>query len=176
MIIISHILLSGTQSILTYLNKWCQSLKVTRQCKKRWSIDSPLRLHKTHQSSLRDLKVLLNYNMSFVLTFLWFTNQPKTLTLEFYINLAKEKISKFQVSDKAIKKDLTMNDLEEVNDHTLASRVDEDKCTQVRDNMSLSKSSIYESVRLRRKLRLQENEEKWPRIVEIVRFFIVTTL
>ena len=47
-----------------------------------------------------------------------------------------------------------------MNDHAFAYGVDEDKCTQVRDDMSLSRSSIFEFVRLRRKLRFQEEEEE----------------
>ena len=38
-----------------------------------------------------------------------------------------------------MKNDLTENNLEEVNNHALASGVDEDKCTRVGDDMSLSR-------------------------------------
>ena len=39
-------------------------------------------LQMMHQSRLRALKGLLNYNMSLVFTFLYAINQAKTLTLE----------------------------------------------------------------------------------------------
>ena len=42
----------------------------TMQKKKRWSIDSPCPLHKTHQLGLRDLKGFLNYSMLLVFTLL----------------------------------------------------------------------------------------------------------
>lgn len=47
-----------------------------------------------------------------------------------------------------MKNDLTKNNSEVVNDDALAFRADGDKCTQVRDDMSLLRSSIFESVRL----------------------------
>ena len=47
---------------------------------------------------------------------------------------------------------------------------------RVRDDTSLSRSSISEFVRLWWELKFQENEEEWPRIVETVRFFTMTTL
>ena len=48
--------------------------------------------------------------------------------------------------------------------------MDGDKCTWVRENMSLSRFSISKSLRLWRKLRFQENREEKLRIVEIGRF------
>lgn len=46
-----------------------------------------------------------------------------------------------------MKNNLTENNPKEVNDDALTSRVDEDKCTQVRDDISHSRS-IFESIRL----------------------------
>lgn len=52
------------------------------------------------------------------------------------------------VLDKTMKNNLTENNPKEVNDDALTSRVDEDKCTQVRDDISHSRSLIFESIRL----------------------------
>ena len=80
--------------------------------------------------------------MSLVFTLLCATYQAKALilyeTLDFHINLAREKKTIFDILDKIMKNDLTKKSPEEINDHALASRVDEDKGTQVRDDMSLS--------------------------------------
>ena len=80
--------------------------------------------------------------MLLVFTFLCVTYQTITLTLDetldFFINLVGEERTKSDVLDKTMKKDLTMSNLEEVNDHALAFGVDEDNCTQVRDAISLS--------------------------------------
>lgn len=80
MIIMPHTLLVGTQSILVYMNKLCHCPKVIGQCRKIWSIDSPLLIRKMHQSRLRNLKSLLDYSMSLVFTFLYTTNQAKVLS------------------------------------------------------------------------------------------------
>ena len=80
--------------------------------------------------------------MSLVFTLLYATYQAKALilyeTLDFHINLAREKKTIFDILDKIMKNDLTKKSPEEINDHALASRVDEDKGTRVRDDMSLS--------------------------------------
>ena len=81
-------------------------------------------------------------------------------TLDFHINLAREKKNIFNVLNKAMKNDLNENNPKKVNDHALTSEVDEDKCTQLRDDKSLSRSSIFEFIRLQQKLRFQENEEE----------------
>lgn len=69
-------------------------------------------------------------------------NQAKALTLdetlEFHINLVREKITKSDILEKTMKKDLTKNNLEEVNEHALASGVDEENRTRVRSDISLS--------------------------------------
>ena len=75
-----------------------------------------------------------------------------------------------------MKNDLNENNPKKVNDHALTSEVDEDKCTQLRDDKSLSRSSIFEFIRLQQKLRFQENEEEWPRIPKMVRFITMTIL
>ena len=125
-------------------------------------------------------KGLLNHSILLVFTFLHATNQKKTLTLngtlDFHINLAREKKKIFNVLNKAMKNDLNENNPKKVNDHALTSEVDEDKCTQLRDDKSLSRSSIFEFIRLQQKLRFQENEEEWPRIPKMVRFITMTML
>lgn len=78
-----------------------------------------------------------------VFAFLCAMNQAKALTLdetlEFYINLVEEKITKFDILEKkTMKKDLTKSNLKEVNEHALASGVDEENCTRVRSDISLS--------------------------------------
>lgn len=69
-------------------------------------------------------------------------NQAKALTLdetlESHINLVGEKITKSDTLEKTMKKDLTKNNLEEVNEHALASGVDEENHTRVRSDISLS--------------------------------------
>lgn len=82
--------------------------------------------------------------MLLVFIFLCVTNQAKALTLnedlDFHINSTREKVTIFDVLDKSKKNNLIENNLQEVNDHALASRVHEDKCTQVRDDVGLSSS------------------------------------
>ena len=79
-------------------------------------------------------------------------NHTKALTLDktldFHIKLASEKKTISNVLDKTMKNNLTENNPKEVNDDALTSRVDEDKCTQVRDDISHSRSLIFESLRL----------------------------
>lgn len=69
-------------------------------------------------------------------------NQAKALTLDetlkFHINLVREKITKSDILEKTMKKDLTKNNLEEVNEQSLASGVDEENRTRVRSDISLS--------------------------------------
>ena len=78
--------------------------------------------------------------------------------------------------DNDKKRDFTINKPKEDNDQALASRKDGDKFARVRENISLSRFSISRLVRLRQKLRFQEKGEDVPRIDEIGRFQIVTTL
>lgn len=69
-------------------------------------------------------------------------NQAKALTLDetlkFHINLVREKITKSDILEKTMKKYLTKNNLEEVNEQSLASGVDEENRTRVRSDISLS--------------------------------------
>ena len=58
--------------------------------------------------------------------------------------------------DKAVKKDLTVNNPEDNKDQDLASEAEVDKCIQSRERMRCSRSSISESDRLRRKLKFHE--------------------
>lgn len=77
-------------------------------------------MHKKHQLGLRVLQGLLNYNMSLIFTLLCTTSQAKALALDgalnFQIKLAREKRTRFDVLDKALKNDLTMNKPEKIND------------------------------------------------------------
>ena len=50
--------------------------------------------------------------------------------------------------DKAMKKDLTKNELVENKHQPLESEVEEDNCSALSENMSLSRSSISKSLRL----------------------------
>ena len=86
------------------------------------------------------------------------------------------KFSRESIWDKAIKKDLTVNNPEEDKDQDLASEVEVDKCIQSRNCMRHSRSSISESERLQRKLKFQEKGPAEPRIEEIGIFLSVTTL
>ena len=56
-----------------------------------------------------------------------------------------------------MKKDLTKNELVGDKHQPLLFMVEEDNRTALSDNMSLSSSSISRSVRLRRKLKFQED-------------------
>ena len=80
------------------------------------------------------------------------TNQTKDLTLkgtwEFHTNLVEKSGDKSGVWDKAIKKDLTVNDPEEDKFQDLASETEVDRCIQSRDRMRHSRSSISKSDRL----------------------------
>lgn len=55
-----------------------------------------------------------------------------------------------------MKRDLTENKPKEDMDQTLESSLERDKCNKVSEDMSLSRSTIFESMRLHRKLKLQE--------------------
>ena len=56
-----------------------------------------------------------------------------------------------------MKKDFSKNEPMKNKDQTLEFVVEKDKCTQLSEDMSLSRSSISKSVRLRHKLRFQED-------------------
>ena len=77
-----------------------------------------------HQLDPSDLKDLLKCSMSSVFTILCATNQTNVLTLDdtldFHINLVGEKRTILYLLDKAMKNDLTKNNLEEINDHALS--------------------------------------------------------
>ena len=96
--------------------------------------------------------------MLLVFTFLCATNQAKALTFEgafdFHRNLAERNKIGFEKLDKAKKKDFTVNKPEKDKDQTFESKIG-DKCTKLREDMSLSRSSISISVRSRRKLKFQ---------------------
>lgn len=70
-IIMSLILLRGTQSSLTMLNNLCQSTIVIELCKKRWSIISSLIIYIGQWPWLRALWGLLTYSKSLTLTSCW---------------------------------------------------------------------------------------------------------
>ena len=78
--------------------------------------------------------------------------------------------------DKAVKKDLTVNNPEDNKDQDLASEAKVDKFIQSRECMRRSRSSISELVRLRRKLKFHEKGRAELRIEDIGIFLSVTTL
>ena len=78
--------------------------------------------------------------------------------------------------DTAKKKDLTMYKPEEDKDQACESTAKGDKCTKLREDMSLSRSSISISMRIGQKLKFQENGKELPRTTEIVWFFTKITL
>ena len=59
-----------------------------------------------------------------------------------------------------MKKIMTENNPEKVNDHAIAFRADKDKCTQGRDDISLLKSSIFKSEMLHLKLEVPKKKKK----------------
>ena len=135
-IIISLILVGGTQTILAKLKCLCQSPKANEQCRKRWSIDSPLPLHKMHQCGPRDLQGLLTYSKSLVFTFLYTTNQAKALpfkeAFDFQTKSAKKKGLGFKDLDlrtwtRPKRKIFIGNKPEEYKDHALESTMVGDK-------------------------------------------------
>ena len=88
--------------------------------------------------------------MSLAFTFLYVTNQAKDLTLkgtwDFQTKLVERKGIRSRWLDKAIKKRLYYKIKDK--DQALTSRADGDKSKQVRDNISLSRSSFSKSERL----------------------------
>ena len=131
-------------------------------------------------SGLRALWGLLNCSKSLVFAFLCATSQTKALTLkgtwEFHTNLVEKSGDKSDIWEKAIKKDLIVNNPEEDKDHDLASEAKVDICIQSRDCMRRSRFSISESERLRRKLKFHEKGWSEPRIEDIGILLFVTTL
>ena len=55
-----------------------------------------------------------------------------------------------------MKKDFSKNEPMKNKDQTLESMIEKDKCTKLSEDMSLSRSSISKSMRLRWKLRFEE--------------------
>ena len=137
-------------------------------------------MHNLQMSGLRAFWGLLNCSKSLVFTFLCAISQTKALTLnetwEFHTNLVGKSGDNPGICDKAIKKDLTVNNLEEDKDHDLASEAEVDICIQSRDHMRRSRSSISESKRLRRKLKFHVKGRLEPIIEDIGIFLFVTTL
>lgn len=132
-------------------------------CQKRWSIDSLLPIHKVQQSDLRDLKGLLTRSKSLVSTILLVTNQPNAIAFDGAFD--------FQwLHEGNRKKDLTKNESKGYDDQVLTSRDDNVKLTLMRIDridISLSKSSIFELVGFRQKLRFQVRGKERSRIDEI---------
>ena len=126
--------------------------------------------------------------MSMVFTFLSVANQAKDLTL----NRACDFQTKSRGNDgvksigndgvKSIwldmieKNDFTMNKPQENRDQALELGPDQDKCKYKREDMSLSRSSMSRSKRLRRKFRFHKKGLANPRTDEIVRFLTMTIL
>ena len=95
--------------------------------------------------------------------------------LDFHTNLVGKKGDELGIWDKAVKKDLTVNNPEDNKDQDLASEVEVDRFIQSRERMRRSRSSISESVRLRRKLKFHEKGRAEPRIEDIRIFLSITT-
>ena len=75
-----------------------------------------------------------------------------------------------------IRKDLIVNNPEDNKDQDLASEAEADKFIQSRERMRRSRSSISESVRLRRKLKFHEKGRAELRIEDMRIFLSITTL
>ena len=105
-----------------------------------------------HQLGLKVLKGFLNSSMSLVSIFLSATNQIKVMTLEGTLDFHKKLVGwkgiEFEKLVK-VKKDFIENTLEEEGTQAFASGTNEDKCTWERKVISLSRSSISKSIRLR---------------------------
>ena len=176
----SEMLLGGTQSILASWNSLCHNPNVIEQWRKRWSVDSLYSIHNLQMSGLRALWGLLNCSKSLVFTFLCATSQTKALTLkgtwDFHTNLVGKNGDESGIWDKVVKKDLIVNNPEDNKDQDLASEADVDKFIQSRECMRHSRSSISESVRLRRKLKFHEKGRAEPTIEDIGIFLFITTL
>ena len=118
--------------------------------------------------------------MLLVLAFLCSTSQAKVLildgTLDFHKNLGRQKETRSNVLDKAIKNYLIENKCTEDKDQVTASKTGGDKCTRVSEDMSLSWSSISKLVRLGQKLNSQNKKKRsCLSIVNMVKFLIMTT-
>ena len=94
----------------------------------------------------------------------------------FIKNFARWKGTKSDKLDKVMKKDFIENTLEEEGTQTFASGVNGDKCTWKSEVISLSRSSISKSIRLRWKIRSQDKEVSLPKMTEMDRFLVVVTL
>ena len=79
--------------------------------------------------------------MPLVFTILCATNQARALTFEgtfdFHKNLTRRNKTGFEKLDTANKKDLTINKPEEDKDLAFESTAEGDKCTKLREDMSL---------------------------------------
>ena len=118
--------------------------------------------------------------MSMVFTFLSVTNQAKHLTLNRACDFQTKSIGNDGVKsiwlDMIEKNDFTMNKPQENRDQALELGPDRDKCKYKREDMSLSRSSMSRSKRLRRKFRFHKKGLANPRTDEIVRFLTMTIL
>ena len=99
--------------------------------------------------------------MSLVLTFLCTTNHAKALTFDgtfdFQTKLVRMNEIGLESLDKTMKFFFTENEPTEDKDQILKFVVLKDKCTKLSEDTNLSRSSISKLIRLRRKLRFQED-------------------
>ena len=72
--------------------------------------------------------------------------------------------------DKAKKKDLTVNKHADDNDQALEYVVEGRRCTKLREDISLWRTSSFVSARLHKNMKFHEGKEK-PRTSKMVRFF-----
>ena len=91
--------------------------------------------------------------MPLVFTFLCTTNCAKALTFEEAFDFQTKLVGRNKIGleglDKTMKKYFTENEQMEDEDQALESVVEEDKCIELSEDISLSRSSISKLVRLR---------------------------
>lgn len=59
-----------------------------------------------------------------------------------------------------MKNDMTENNLEAIDDHPLTSRANRDNCTQVRDDMSLSKSLNFHIRKVAKQIKIPRKRRR----------------
>ena len=91
-------------------------------------------------------------------TFPCTTNQAKVFTFEgafnFHKNLARKNKIRFENFDKAKKKDLTKNKSDEDKDQALEFATEGEKCTELREDMSLLKEFNFRISEITTKIKI----------------------
>ena len=103
------------------------------------------------------------------------TNQVRALTFEgafeLHKNLAGRNKIGFETFDKTKKKNFTENKSDDDKDQALEYVKEEEKNTELKEDMILWRRSIYVLVRLWRKLKFQDSGKELPKTFETVRIF-----